>query len=201
MAATSIAKCTEKIPMATKTKKTTTKETTTKGTKSATLAAKKPRINRWKITPEIEAAATAAVDAADPATASVTPTKPKPKKAPAEKGAGKMSAIDAAAAVLKVAGTAMNAKELIEAMSAQGFWSSPGGKTPHATLYSAILREISQKGAESRFQKTDRGKFALAGTAAATLPKASQPKGKKGSATPPADGSPGPNSVAELFRI
>jgi hypothetical protein len=187
--------------MATKTKKTTTKETTTKGTKSATLAAKKPRINRWKITPEIEAAATAAVDAADPATASVTPTKPKPKKAPAEKGAGKMSAIDAAAAVLKVAGTAMNAKELIEAMSAQGFWSSPGGKTPHATLYSAILREINLKGPEARFQKTERGKFALAETVSPPADLPAKSKGKKKTTTPPADGSPGPNSVAELFRI
>jgi hypothetical protein len=37
---------------------------------------------------------------------------------------------------------------------------SPGGKTPHATLYSAIIREISLKGKESRFVKKERGKFA-----------------------------------------
>ena len=30
----------------------------------------------------------------------------------------------------------MNAKEMIEAMAAKGYWTSPGGKTPHATLYS-----------------------------------------------------------------
>ena len=51
---------------------------------------------------------------------------------------------------------------MVEKMSAKGYWKSPGGKTPHATLYSAILREIQKKGKESRFQKVERGKFALA---------------------------------------
>ena len=37
------------------------------------------------------------------------------------------------------------------------YWTSPGGKTPDATLYSAILREIDTKGAEARFVKTERG--------------------------------------------
>ena len=53
----------------------------------------------------------------------------------------------------------MNCKELVEAMAAQGLWSSPGGKTPHATLYSAILRKIKAKGSDARFTKTERGKF------------------------------------------
>jgi hypothetical protein len=72
----------------------------------------------------------------------------------------KMSAIDAAAKVLADAGQAMNCLEMIEAMAKKGLWTSPGGLTPHATLYSAILREISKKGKESRFTKTERGKFA-----------------------------------------
>jgi hypothetical protein len=54
----------------------------------------------------------------------------------------------------------MSCKELIAAMAAKGYWTSPGGQTPDATLYSAIQREITMKGANSRFQKTDRGKFA-----------------------------------------
>ena len=54
----------------------------------------------------------------------------------------------------------MNAKEMIDAMATKGLWSSPGGKTPHATLYSAILREINEKGKEARFVKTERGHFA-----------------------------------------
>jgi hypothetical protein len=52
----------------------------------------------------------------------------------------------------------MTCQEMIDAMAAKGYWASPGGKTPSATLYSAILRELT-KGAESRFVKTERGKF------------------------------------------
>ena len=85
---------------------------------------------------------------------------PKRKAARAEATPKKLSAIDAAAQILRTSDQPLNAKELIEAMSAQGLWSSPGGKTPHATLYSAIIREISTKGSEARFQKTERGKFA-----------------------------------------
>ena len=44
-------------------------------------------------------------------------------------------------------------------MAAKKLWTSPGGKTPHATLYSAILREINTKGNDARFNKTERGKF------------------------------------------
>jgi hypothetical protein len=51
---------------------------------------------------------------------------------------------------------------MIEAMSAKGYWKSPGGKTPDRTLYSAILREIATKGKDARFKKTERGQFALA---------------------------------------
>ena len=72
----------------------------------------------------------------------------------------KLSAIDAAAQVLASAKAPMNAKEMIEAMAAKALWTSPGGKTPHATLYSAIIREIALKGKESRFVKKERGKFA-----------------------------------------
>jgi hypothetical protein len=32
----------------------------------------------------------------------------------------------------------MNCKEMIEAMAAKGYWTTPGGKTPHATLYTAV---------------------------------------------------------------
>ncbi len=49
---------------------------------------------------------------------------------------------------------------MIEAMAAKKYWTSPGGKTPAATLYSAILREVNTKGNAARFRKTDRGKFA-----------------------------------------
>ncbi len=71
----------------------------------------------------------------------------------------KLSAIDAAAKVLAESRKPMNCQELIGVMAIQNYWSSPGGKTPAATLYSAILREIA-KGEESRFVKIGRGMFA-----------------------------------------
>ena len=83
--------------------------------------------------------------------------KSKKAKEPKEK---KVSAIDAAAQVLSASKAPMNAKEMIEAMAAKKLWMSPGGKTPHATLFSAIIREIAAKGKEARFVKTERGKFA-----------------------------------------
>jgi hypothetical protein len=77
-----------------------------------------------------------------------------------ERKEGKLSALDAAFKVLAEAGQPMNCKEMIGAMAAKGYWTSPGGKTPHATLYSAILREIQTKAGNSRFRKADRGRFA-----------------------------------------
>jgi len=84
-------------------------------------------------------------------------------KASANGKAKKLSAIDAAAKVLADAKGPMNTKEMIDAMAAKKLWKSPGGKTPHATLYSAILREINTKGKDARFKKTERGKFAANG--------------------------------------
>jgi hypothetical protein len=59
----------------------------------------------------------------------------KTKKAKAD---GKLSALDAAAKVLADAGEPMNTKAMIEAMAAKGLWTSPGGATPHATLYTVV---------------------------------------------------------------
>ena len=84
-------------------------------------------------------------------------TKAKPD---AEAKPKKVSALDAAARVLEESDQAMTCQEMIDAMAAKGYWSSPGGKTPSATLYSAILREVTTKGKEARFTKTERGKFA-----------------------------------------
>jgi hypothetical protein len=88
-------------------------------------------------------------------------TTPKAGKTKAPKAEGKMSALDAAAKVLAEEGQPMSAKELIEAMSAKGYWTSPGGKTPEATLSAALGTEINKKGDASRFAKPAPGKFAL----------------------------------------
>jgi len=89
------------------------------------------------------------------------PTKKKPAtKAPGTKVA-KTSALDGAAKVLGESSEPMTSKEMVEAMAAKGYWKSAAGKTPDRTLYSAILREIVVKKADSRFKKAERGKFAL----------------------------------------
>ena len=92
---------------------------------------------------------------------SKSPKKAKSKKTK-EAGADdkKLGALDAAAKVLAETSQPMSCKEMIEAMAQKGYWSSPGGKTPASTLYSAILKELSTKGKEPRFKKTDRGRFA-----------------------------------------
>ncbi len=104
---------------------------------------------------------------AAPAKAAKAPKAQAQKAAPdkAGKSAGsaqpkQLSALDAAAKVLGETGKAMNCQELIEVMAAQGYWKSPAGKTPSATLYASLIKEIATKGKESRFQKTDRGTFA-----------------------------------------
>ncbi len=80
---------------------------------------------------------------------------PKPTASPEKK----LSALDAAAKVLQEAGTPLNCQDLIAAMAARGYWSSPAGKTPASTLYAALLREIKTKGKQARFQKAARGQF------------------------------------------
>jgi hypothetical protein len=91
-------------------------------------------------------------------TAATTPT-PSPEKPVSP--ANKLSALDAAAQVLAETGQAMSCAELIAAMAAKGYWSSPRGRTPAGTLYSAILRELQSKGGKARFCKSVRGKFRL----------------------------------------
>jgi hypothetical protein len=97
---------------------------------------------------------------ATPAEANGTPSAT-PRRRAGQSGAKsqKRSALDAAAQVLQEAGTPLSCQEMITAMAEKGYWSSPTGRTPAATLYSAILRELKTKGAASRFRKTDRGRF------------------------------------------
>ena len=91
------------------------------------------------------------------------PTRTRKPKADVEPTVAKssLSQLDAAVKVLEEATEAMTTKAMIEVMAAKGYWTSPGGKTPHATLYSAILRELQSKGDTGRFIKTDRGHFKL----------------------------------------
>ena len=75
---------------------------------------------------------------------------------------GRMSGLDAAAKVLAETGQPMTVKAITESMMAKGYWSS-AGRTPAQTIAAAIIREIAKKGKDSRFRRTERGKFAVAG--------------------------------------
>ena len=122
------------------------------------MATKKtPKANKTKKATKAEAAPP--TDQAEATAATPAPAKAKGKKAKEPK-AKKTSALDAALRVLEEAGQPMTCPEMIEAMAAKGYWTPPGGKTPAATLYSALLRETQTKGDASRFVKTERGKFA-----------------------------------------
>jgi hypothetical protein len=74
---------------------------------------------------------------------------------------GTMSGLDAAAKVLAEAGEPLGCQVIVERAIEKGYWKSDG-KTPAATVYAAIIREIAKKGDASRFAKTARGTFSLA---------------------------------------
>jgi hypothetical protein len=107
-----------------------------------------------------------------PASKTRKPARSKATKAPVKKQtarpvtpadpARKLSALNAAAQVLAETKQPMSCPELIAAMAAQGYWISPTGKTPAATLSAAMQREIVVKRDASRFQKTGPGRYALA---------------------------------------
>ena len=128
-------------------KKTTSAKAQNKGGKKA--KATKPRI---KVVGD-EAPAAEATTAAEPEA-------PKTRKKTERKDGG-MSGLDAAAKILADAGEPLDCRAIAERAIAQGLWKS-NGATPHATLYSAMLRECQKKGADSRFRKAARGKFASA---------------------------------------
>ena len=69
-----------------------------------------------------------------------------------------MSGLEAAVKVLVSSREPMGCGEIMERILAQKLWST-SGKTPAATLNAAIIREIRDKGKESRFKKVGRGKF------------------------------------------
>lgn len=135
-------------------------KTTTKKTTNSTPAAKKIPAKTKAGKPKKPAAKTANAKPAAKKTPVAKTAPPKPTANASESKPKKLSAIDAALQILARSKETMNCKELVEAMAAKKLWSSPGGKTPHATLYSAILREIKSKGKDARFKKMDRGQFA-----------------------------------------
>ena len=149
----------------TKSKKTTTTKASAKPAKA---------VKRNKANDADRKAAVAQAQAADAAANAtnpdVVPLAEAMKPTKAAKGAKaktpkaetpkKTSGLDAAAQVLTDAGQPMRCKDMVETMFAKGLWKTDG-KTPAATIYAAILREIQTKGTEARFKKTDRGLFTV----------------------------------------
>jgi hypothetical protein len=119
------------------------------------------------LNPEVTASDSSTVNEAEapaPTEASVDTAATAPAEGSSAKSvapANTLSALDAAAKVLAKAGQAMSCAELIAAMAAKGYWSSPRGRTPAGTLYSGMLRELQTKGDKARFCKSQRGKFRL----------------------------------------
>ena len=85
------------------------------------------------------------------------PASPSPRAVP-PKG---LSLVCAAAAILERSDAPLSVKAMIDAAKAQGLWTPRAGKTPEQTLYSAIIREIRDKGDASRFRKEGRGLFSF----------------------------------------
>jgi len=73
-----------------------------------------------------------------------------------------MSLLDAAAHLLSLGtGDPMRCQDIVDLAIQRGLWTPGAGKTPANTLYASILREIKNKGQDSRFVKAKLGKFAL----------------------------------------
>ena len=112
--------------------------------------------------PEPEALVAPAPQPSETPASSTEPRTSKSRGLPKAKGQKQMSCLDAAAKLLIETGQPMTCQELIAAIAAKGYWTSPAGKTPQATLYAAIVREIRTKKEHARFRKTVPGRFALA---------------------------------------
>jgi len=81
-----------------------------------------------------------------------------PKK---ERTRSKPGGLSCALRVLQEEARPLSCPEMVKLMLEKGYWKTDG-KTPAATIFSAIITEIKKKGADSRFRKTERGKFELA---------------------------------------
>lgn len=115
-------------------------------TRTPKSAKAKPKADKTKAAKRTRTTSVAASDAPTASEDTAATTKP-------------ITGLDAAATVLRDAGKPLDVKTMVARMLERGLWKT-AGKTPAATIYSAIIREISGKGSNSRFQKSDRGRFA-----------------------------------------
>ena len=130
--------------MTSKATKKTAKKTTRANT-AATKAKGKPKATTGTKTAK-------AATRTKPASGGVS----KPEAAAKRKGI-----LDIAAEMLARSKKPMGCKEIVEHAIEKGLWKTKG-KTPSATLYAAMIREIAAKGKDARFKKVDRGLFTAA---------------------------------------
>ncbi len=132
----------------------TTSPTSAKGEIKATTEAKAAEV--------ATGANTAATDPKGEVKANQEAKGPKDATPPKSRGDAKpkkrLGILDVAVQILANATDPMGCKDIVEKAIAEGLWSTKG-KTPHATLYAAITREIQAKGDDTRFEKVERGRF------------------------------------------
>lgn len=71
-----------------------------------------------------------------------------------------MSVLDRVETVLAQAGKPLHYQEITERLLEGGLWKTKG-KTPSATVNAQLAVDIKKRGANSRFQRTAKGVFAL----------------------------------------
>jgi restriction system protein len=71
-----------------------------------------------------------------------------------------MKILDAIEQVLKDAGAPLHYEEITKQVLEKGLWTA-AGKTPDATINARLAVDIKGNGKQSRFQRTDKGMFAL----------------------------------------
>lgn len=140
-------------------KKTTTKKSATKKKSRARKAPTKPTAAKTSTNKKSTSEA-AMRSAANKASAKKTAKPPTTKAKSSAANTKKPSGLDLAAKVLAASKEPLNAKTIAERAITAGWKTS--GKTPHATLYAAMIREMRDKGKAARFEKVDRGLFRAA---------------------------------------
>lgn len=139
-------------------KKTTTRKTPAKKAPARKTSAKKPPAKKSTAakTPSGKKTPTRK-PSRNPSAKRAATKQPDAKPQKARRKRSKLSGLDMAAIVLAEAGEPLGTKEITTRVIAKG-WKTRG-KTPAATLYAAMLREIADRGSDSRFAKTGRGEF------------------------------------------
>jgi hypothetical protein len=114
---------------------------------------KKAKVEAWR--KEVAAKVAAPDPAVEKAVADASKARAEKKAKTAKpKGERKGGVLDAAAKVLAEEGHPMQTDAIVQAALKKGLWKT-GGKTPGATLYSAMIRHIEKHGKTSRFRRAD----------------------------------------------